>query len=316
MTISRWKLTAGVLGVSMAGLAAVAGPGAKKNQAVAHRTAQTPPPGPLDLPPLPGDATPAKAGVPTAPTLPAPGLPGLPDLPPAVTEQPLLPQFGVPPVAAPKRLPDLTTTAEPPKAAPPAAMPALPLQAMPALPMPWASKLTPPATTAVVLPVGGTMPPDAGPSAVVPAAPTAAVPSPFDLGPPLASPLPAVPPPADVKMPAAAPVNPLPGFTPPAATLAPVGFTAPMPDTPVVTPPTSVTPPTPATAPVVTLPATVVPAVASAAKFRILMSVGAGGTSFEVKLADDLVLKVKCDKVDIKSRRPATACRPSRPPAR
>jgi hypothetical protein len=39
----------------------------------------------------------------------------------------------------------------------------------------------------------------------------------------------------------------------------------------------------------------------AATKFRIVLRVGEGEPSFEVRHGDDLVMKVVCDKVDIKS---------------
>jgi len=49
---------------------------------------------------------------------------------------------------------------------------------------------------------------------------------------------------------------------------------------------------------------TVVPASgvsSSASKFRIVLRVGEGEPTFEVRNGDDLVLKVVCDKVDVKA---------------
>ncbi len=48
-------------------------------------------------------------------------------------------------------------------------------------------------------------------------------------------------------------------------------------------------------------PTTLVPAAATTAKFRILLRVGEGEPTFEVMSGDNLVLKVACEKVDVKS---------------
>jgi hypothetical protein len=40
---------------------------------------------------------------------------------------------------------------------------------------------------------------------------------------------------------------------------------------------------------------------ATASKYRILLRVGEGEPTFEVKCGDDLILKVTCEKIDIKS---------------
>jgi hypothetical protein len=97
------------------------------------------------------------------------------------------------------------------------------------------------------------------------------------------------------------PLNPgKPAATPPAA-IPPNGGTLPPPlpsspgasvyDPPAVDPPSS--------KPIIA-PAAVTPAVAET-KFRIILRVGEGEPTFEVKNGDNLVLKVACEKVDIES---------------
>ena len=71
---------------------------------------------------------------------------------------------------------------------------------------------------------------------------------------------------------------------------APTTFTAP------TTPPPPAVPPT-----VLTLTEPAAPAIAVPSKFRIVLRVGEGEPTFEVRHNDDLVMKVACDKVDIKS---------------
>jgi hypothetical protein len=64
-------------------------------------------------------------------------------------------------------------------------------------------------------------------------------------------------------------------------------------------PPTTVTKPA-ATGGVAGI-TTAVPAPAAASKYRIVLRVGEGEPTFEVRCGDDLMLKVVCEKVDVKS---------------
>lgn len=237
MTISRWKVMAGILGVSLGGLAAIAGQCPKSGD---HKTQRSddrvdgvkvvPPAGsgraastaPFELPPLPG----------TTPT--TPETLKLPDVPP-------------PPVSSP--------------------MPASPRPQTP--PQPVVEVKAPPMTppTAPVVPVSGTapqlpaMPPSATPVEFVKPAAQPMTPPPVVSGPELAAPV--------VSSPA----------TPSAVVVQPVVNVAP-----------SASPPVPVPA-----------AVATTTKFRIILRVGEGEPMFEVRSGDDLVMKVICEKVDIKS---------------
>ena len=99
---------------------------------------------------------------------------------------------------------------------------------------------------------------------------------------------------APVTPPQASPVpaSSLSNFTPPAFKASPtVPSVPPITFTPPAVPPT-----------VLTLTEPSVPAVAVVpSKFRIVLRVGEGEPTFEVRHNDDLVMKVACDKVDIKS---------------
>jgi hypothetical protein len=230
MTVSRWKVMAGVLGVSLGGLAAIAGPCPKPGET--HRVAESPP-AKADAPKVP----PAGPSVPPPVELPSPGpsaeLPPLPT--PAKSEAPKLPDL------APPQLGPMPTKPDVPPASP-TVIPTSPASEGPALP-----------------PIPGTPaanPAPASPPSVSPAVQVEAfgqVPSPPN---PTTTPLP----------PGAAIENP----TPPA--------------------------PEPAVRP-----AAAVVAAPAAAKFRIILRVGEGEPTFEVRTGDDLMMKVVCEKVDVKS---------------
>ncbi len=256
MSLSRWKVMAGVLGVSLGGLAAASQCPKADGPRQAKRQADPPPV--LELPGLPpppaptGGTTPKGLPVPPAPTVPAPPV----DVPaPTPAELPMLPAATPP---APTKVPD----AVPAKLPDPMPAPATPKtgdepKTIPPLPTPAADPVKP------MLPVAGSPVKD---REVKPAAATA--PQLPDLVPPAAVP---------------------PSATPPAAA-APPSETLPLPvhgpafdDKPVLTK-------APAAA-----------ANAAAPKYRILLQVGEGEPRFEVKCGDDLVLKVVCEKVDVKS---------------
>lgn len=236
MSVSRWKVMAGVLGISMGGLAAIAGQCPKPGE---HKTQRTD-----DRAEAPKVLPPAGSGRVTVPS--PPELPSLPT--PANVDQVKLP-----------RVP-------PPSSAPTAPSPVL------TLPAPY---------IAPVVPVAGTAP--ANPPVVAPTSPT-----------PIEFTKPPMTPPAVVTGPEVPPVAVQPSPAP-------------------VTPPVAVQPATlqPITPPVVVQPTTPIvseappirqqQAVASATKFRIILRVGEGEPTFEVRSGDDLVMKVVCEKVDIKS---------------
>jgi hypothetical protein len=142
-----------------------------------------------------------------------------------------------------------------------------------------------------LIPVGGVVPPvlpavpAEGPSLAAPPAGPAEAPVIPPAGPAEA---PVIPPPSVSRPPAPAPEK----LIPPAAT----------PTAPELLPPTDplVAPPADTATPVkvplhtnATLPA--------ATKFRIILRVGEGEPMFEVRHGDDLVMKVLCEKIDIKS---------------
>lgn len=184
------------------------------------------------------------------------------DVPPPPVVAPATP---VAPLAVASATPLLPTLPAIP-AMPPAALPSSPVIELPGLPLPDTkpieTKLPPKPTTPVSLPV-------------VPASGFELPPSPVALpsAPPSLPPMPTKPavdaagpftPPLPSKPPAVAPESPMVEYTKPA---------------------------TPSVTPVAALPS----------KFRIVLRVGAGDPSFEVRHDDDLVMKVVCEKVDIKS---------------
>lgn len=244
MTISRYKIMAGILGVSLGGLA-VAGQCSRPD--TPHRSSEAPPaepkvpsagtkttPMPLPVPP------PAAASL----TLPSP----------LVADLPLLP---VPSNTAPAKLPELPTV-------PPTKV---------ELPRP-ASIPTP-----LVIPASGTTPPEVAPA--LPAAP------------PTVPVVPTMPEKAAPK--AAAPVPPPLTVEPTPPTTAQI----PAPPTPSVPP--AATPAIQSYDPRPTPPVAQQQAAAAAPRFRILLRVGEGEPMFEVKSGDDLVMRVVCEKVDVKS---------------
>jgi hypothetical protein len=231
MTLSRWKMVAGVLGLSLGGLAAVGAQCPKTDASKGSKSSDMP-----MLPDMPAAKAPPAPAAPPAP-IPAP-LPDLPVMPQVKTPEAKLPEV---------KLPD----------APPV-IPASGLEPKQALPVPDKNPTAP------------VLPPDPKPSL-----PGSGPPSGFD---------PAV-------KPSLPPAPLLPSEGSPRLTPPPEGTIPPPPITqgdPLIGTPSPVVRPTPAA-----------PAVAN--KFRILLRVGEGEPTFEVHCGDDLVLKVVCEKVDIKS---------------
>lgn len=269
MSFTRWKLMAGVLGVSLGGIA-VASTCAKFDRS--NGRADTPPPAKADdkLPP---------AGAPAIPLIPLPALPDAPTAPvliPAGATAPAVPATApaLPPIPGPA-VPDAPKPmkVEATKPAAPSALPAVP----PLLPTGATEPPVLPPPSAPVPPVVTPVPskPDAKPAKPVLDPPLDAIPQPpvGDLIPPAAPPKATPPSAPPATTPLAPPVNELPrGEVPPA-------------------PPLSVPPGAPLVA----------GAQQDATKFRILLRVGEGEPTFEVKYGDNLVLKVACEKVDIKS---------------
>jgi hypothetical protein len=317
MTVSRWKVMAGVIGASVGGLA-IASQYPKPSDT---RRAEEP----LAM----ADAPKAPAGG-AAPVKPMP-----PELPPPAPAGavPLLPPL--PGSEVPTKLPEPTKSITvntdihaafpaPPTKLPEPAKPSTKPADLPALPPLEPSKGTdakkpePPKPDVVPAaggknvsvgsePVNGVIPvfaPTLPPGGVVPPPPSKPVavelpPPGKPTADPLVKPLPVTPDAAPVK-PSAAPVAPPVSFTAPAA---------PPSASPLITPvepsveaktvrpavegnthigPAVVSTPVPAAAAVQT-------------KFRIVLRVGEGEPTFEVRHGDDLVMKVKSDKVDIKS---------------
>lgn len=236
MATSRWKVMAGVLGVSLGGLAALAGQSPKVGET---RRAQPP-----ALPDLPAAVAPKPAGAPTLDVPPPASLPTLPAV--LVTPPAALPILSEPPVADAKKLTPVVT---------PASGLALP-------------------TAPVVIPATafGSAP------LALPTVPTA------------------VDPPAPKPTAPVVPMDVKPNFPEPAKTLP-----APVVNDPL---PTGFTPPTPTAnvvEPVAVRSAPPAAVAAVAHKYRILLRVGEGEPTFEVRTGDDLMMKVVCEKVDIAS---------------
>lgn len=280
MTLTRWKMLAGVLGVSLGGLAVAAqcpktdaSKGGKSEPIVAL------------APPV---AEKSKSSEPAPPAV-LPDLPSLPALPEVPTKAPdALPPVKLPESSSSPIIPASGTETKPDtKPATPPAPPALPgatgLPSTPELPKPSLPG-TPPAP-----PVG-----DKNLPSLPPELPSIGKP---EVVPPPSKTTPSLPPELPpMKVTPAAPGGtlppPLPGSnaTPPP----PVGGF----EVPAIDPLATQVKPIAATgggsAPV--------QAVAQiATKFRIVLRVGEGEPTFEVRCGDDLVLKVACEKVDIKS---------------
>lgn len=245
MTFTRWKVMAGVLGVSIGGLAAFAGQCPKPGDA--HRTARSD-----DAPKV---------------------IPDIPKLPPAGSGPAVPPaDLTPPPVVAPPtgvslpKLPDLA----PPAATKAVAPPELPPVAVPKVSEPT---FTPP--KAEVTPAAGVLPATPPPAAGSSAAPPAALTPPASEPPPPINLTPTTPPTIQANPP-----------TPPAAD-------------PLLSAPPSRQPDAAPARPSAANPAPA--AVQGVSKFRILLRVGEGEPMFEVRQGDDLMMKVVCEKVDIKS---------------
>ena len=255
MTIPRWKVMAGVLGVSLGGLAAMAGQCPKPDDTRTNRSE----------PPMTAEAQPKvpPAGAPAKPASPTIDLPALPVIPAgAATSGPTLPT--VSPTAPSTTAPGSPAPTVPPSLTPPTVdfVPAKPAVGSPTLPP---SPVIPVVGVEPTKPTGVTLPP-AGPDLLPPAKPTPTPPAPAP-----ASNLPPAPPSAGVGVPPSAPPSP---------TLDPL-----------LVPDRAPTVPSSPTTPVA----------AVQTKFRIILRVGEGDPSFEVRHGDDLVMKVLCEKVDIKS---------------
>jgi hypothetical protein len=245
---------AGILGITIGGLAAIAG------------QCQSP-----DTKPVASDVIPVAAEAPKPKARPTP----------APADSPALPEpVKVPAPAIPSAQPLLPTPVPVAKTS---------SESLPALPAP-PTTIEKNVDLPEVLPVAATTPP-----VVVPPEP-----SPKPTIPPVGAPM-AVPPtdgpPVKTEQTGA--------FAPPASVPFAPDLDVPVRSSPepVSRPvPVSPSPTAPAKAPLHTS-ATVAPtaAVAAATKFRIILRVGEGEPMFEVRHSDDLVMKVLCEKIDIKS---------------
>lgn len=316
--LTRWKLMAGVLGISIGGLAAAASQcskldrtkGRSEETPLAKAEAKVPPAGTpskpeLPLPPLPEGPM---ASVPTVPEPAGPVVPPATATPdvlrlPEVPEVPAIPAAPEKPATEAKP----TTSAnelKPAGASLPTPEPALPTPsanaaepAIPPIPAAVDAKAPTTAPTPAVdapqpVPATATPSPVAEPTSPKPAlAPTAPTEDLIPPGPEPALRQPVAERPGASKAGASAegphePVLPVPAIDKqPQPPRPDAGEAVPgMP--PVATPPLGVPPP---------------PPVAPEAKFRIILRVGEGEPTFEVKHGDNLILKVASEKVDIKS---------------
>jgi hypothetical protein len=316
MSLSRWKLMAGVLGVSIGGLAAAASQcpkfdtskGRSPEAPVAKAEPKVPPAGP------------ASPTAPTAPTT-GPAVPPAPELPPLPTPN-TGPGIPAPPSLAPAGatppLPSPSTETPKPPAPPAGVLPPIPADvtppALPGLPgtpsvsapsKPADPKPSEPAKPAVTPPVADLIP---SAPAVPPGKPMPAAPTKGDAGP--SAPGFALPETSNFEKMKTPPVVTTGGMQPgnpgkPTAFPSPTvpsgtGALPPPADLPGAPPRPMNMNDLPHGDPLVKAPSVSAPTVAGT-KFRILLRVGEGEPSFEVKNGDNLVLKVACEKVDIKS---------------
>ncbi len=233
MLFSRWKVMAGLIGISVGGLAALAGQNSKPDVVASAPMIPAATPAPMELPPPAASYAPsvnfdlppsAPVIPPTVPTMPTIELPALPETSNFEKMLPKKPQEAKLPPSKPMDLfvlpVDGTSSGfERPLNAPPIAAP---------IPIPIKS------------PAGIFTPPITNPSFIVPSTPPITITS-------VETPLTG----ADL--------------LPPPVTSKPIAVAA-------------------------------IPS-----KFRIVLRVGEGEPTFEVRHNDDLVMKVACDKVDIKS---------------
>jgi hypothetical protein len=267
MTLTRWKLMAGVLGLSMCGLAALAEP-ACRTVGYTHR--QTP-----DVPPPVADA-------------------GSKPLPPPVNVPPPAPST-LPP--APASLPSLPPPATLPKAdsAPP-----------PATEVPPAKPTLPPLPGPGELPKGPDLPPPALPD-LAPASPPAGGLSEkafTDLAKQnlQLQPLPTLSEKKPETLPSPKPELPKSdaALPPPVVTFAPAPTPEPLPTKPAPKAELPLTPSPVVTSEPVRVSATTA-AVPAERKLKVQMHLGSGKPYFEVRDGEELVLKVVSDAVEVKA---------------
>lgn len=240
MYLSRWKILAGMLSVSLGGLATVAGQCPKPDSSKGSKN-------PADMP--------ISADAPVLPQAPASPMPKIP------TPGPTVPTLDLP-------------------------IPATPM--LPSGPTVPALAVAPPSTGAPPLPV----PIQLAPAQLIPAPAPQVLPTSGPSIPQLTTVAPTAQP-AQVIIPYQSQSNQ--AVTPPPST----EFT-PLPSTAVPVSPPSLGQAIPTQKPT----PTVVPAsnvTTSTTKYRIVLRVGEGEPTFEVRSGDDLMLKVVSDKVDVKS---------------
>ncbi len=234
--LSRWKMMAGVLGVSIGGLAAAASQCQKFDRSTSRSDEAPLARAEPKLPPASAPAAPPK--------LELPPVPAAPQLTPAGVTQPA--QVEILPVPVPAKVPTVK-----------------PEMQAPVLPTTGTTLILPEQTVVKPAVPAGIYPSDA------PAVP--------DLSPP---------------------VKPTPMPVPVAVT-PPTELVPPPPMKPAVSPTVaSELPPPPLPERGMNMP---VASPVSESPYRILLRVGEGEPTFEVKNGDNLVLKVACEKVDIKS---------------
>ena len=196
MTLSRWKMMAVGLGVSLGGLAAIAGQCPKTDSTKGSPTAAAPA---LDLPVIPASASAPGSAPKVMPPAPPASAP-LPELPPLPTGT--IP--AAPPAAEPEKKPDtpVSSPALPPTPAPTPPTSGVPMRATqvpdgPPLPSEKPTILTTPATDAVK-PMAGDLPsgPPAGsiytkptPPAIEPPSKVSPLPAPNSSDPLIGSPV-------------------------------------------------------------------------------------------------------------------------------
>ncbi|MBA2227747.1 hypothetical protein [Thermogemmata fonticola] len=290
----RWKLLAGGLAVSLGGLAALAGPCTRTDNSKGSApgsAASAPAPRPLES----AQHAEAKGTVSSSEAT----------APPALAASESVP---LPPVGGPARAPASSGPA-PDGPPPPASIPAAPGSIPPASASnsaagPEGEAISVPAPPAIAMPI------PAPPAGLTPVpAPSASVASPTQAVQPV---LPEVPPPAAVGSSASSSgvsshgerTGPATPMTPPAPPALPEAAPS-----PAAVPPAAVQPavPVPSAPPAVEKPvvhreAAALPQLAQVSqRFRVLLRVGEGEPAFEVRCGDDLMLKVVCERVDVKS---------------
>jgi hypothetical protein len=256
MTVTRWKLTAGALGLAVGGLAATADPPCPAPPLVTRTCHRPEPPRTSQAvrPVLPAAAV--------GETVQAAFQPPAVVAPPAPADAPQVAPVAVQPVAVNPPLP--TAAAEPPKLEVPPITVAAPMPTKPEPPKLDLPKPAPTPEKVVEIPLPAV-------AAVKPAEPVPAVPE-VKLAPP------AVGEPVLLPKPAADLPPPHPAPTRPARVADDLPAVAPARPEPAAPPPSLAAPPV-----------------------RVVLKIGSGQPRFDVLAGDDTLLKVVCDRVDVRS---------------